>query len=116
MLQNPGCPYVGTGSWLHPKSRLWFLLWGTGLSLSGNRFPAAQNPYFSVFTRGNRFVPHGNRFLRTCTAKFIILTAFTLSHFPNSRYIRTYTQLSLIFTQLHIPNKLLTCISIIFHK
>src|SRR3954469_10253434 len=90
MLQNPGCPYVGTGSWQLQKSRLWFLLWGTGLSLHGNRFPAAQNPYFSVFTRGNRFVPYGNRFLRTCTAKFTILTAFTLSHSPNFRYIRTW--------------------------
>src|SRR3954466_12561260 len=90
---NDNCVYVR----MYLKLGLW------------DRAKAVKLVIFAVQVRRNRF-------LRTCTAKITNLTAFALSHNPNFRYIRTYTQLSLIFTQLHISNKLLTCINIIYHK
>src|SRR4051812_9952781 len=58
-----GLSQMGTGFQLLAKTRFCVLLLGTGLSLSGNRFPRSKFKYSAVTFSRNRVVPGRNRFL-----------------------------------------------------
>src|SRR3954465_12193253 len=78
--------------------------------------PSCPESIFLCFYKGEPVRPTWEPVPTYLHSKNHHFDSISISHFPNFRYIRTYTQLSLIFTQLHISNKLLTCINIIYHK